>query len=198
MVEEQNWILLVPLRCVDATNFSEVSHAIAANPRGKQNPNRHLTFVIIHLLWQRHINGVLASWAEQFIRGSQLPFSAIGKKLLKLDTAGRAKFVTAAWETIDFTYSDYGDLLDFVNLLEKAEISGFDHATLSQVKNAVSQFVISNQVTEKYERASGVAFWLPYSLTDFKKQATKYRELKFDAQTQWADALEFALQEAGR
>lgn len=133
------------------------------------------------------------------IGGLKTAVKNLGASLVKLDQADRKKVVSAAYDTQNFTYSDYGDLIDFINLVEKANIATLrDAGVLQGVRDAVKDFVIINMGTEEYARAHGVAIWLPSSKWTYDYYKTKYEELTFHQSTDWGNALGYLLKDGGK
>lgn len=121
--------------------------------------------------------------------------SAFGAKLRTLGAGDRRKVVSAASNTISFTYGDYGDLLDFLTLVERERISALNRDLFSGIRDAVGEFVFANVVTSDYARAKGVALWLPSSKSTYDSYATRYKGLRFHQHTGWGDALQHLLQD---
>src|SRR6185437_4134693 len=90
--------------------------------------------------------------------------------------------------------SDYGDLLDFMKQISSASIRGIDSRDVSEVTTAAKQFIISNEDTTQYARATGMSIWLPTDQYTYSENSTRYKGLKFNAATGWGEALDFMLQ----
>ncbi len=119
----------------------------------------------------------------------------LASNLQKLSSAERRKIVDAARNSQHFTYADYADLIDFLNIVERARITEIDAQSIRGVRDAVSEYVAYNVVSSAYSRAHGVAIWAPYSKSKFNSYATRYRGLEFSKETQWADTLKYILQD---
>jgi len=115
--------------------------------------------------------------------------STLGTEFSKLPTKAREKVVSVAKETQTFAFSDYGDLSDFVGLLEKQSLPDLGKASLGNLKTALSQFIITHAATPNYSRAVGLSIWLPTSKGTYESYAEKYSQLKFQADTHWGNAL---------
>jgi hypothetical protein len=121
---------------------------------------------------------------------------ALGAEMMKLDASGRAKVVSAAQSTAKFTYSDYGDLLDFVNRVDKQNLN-LDRGALTQVQAAASQFIMVNTVTSSWSsKANGISFWLPSSKSSYGEFSQIYNDLSFQHDTEWSNALQYLVQDS--
>ncbi len=121
--------------------------------------------------------------------------AGFGQRLRALGTGDRTKAVTAANDTISFTYSDYGDLQDFLALLERAGVGGIGREDYGAVRGACGDYVIANQTTSTYSRAKGLAIWLPGAKYTYNRYAARYAGLKFNRATDWGAALQHVLQD---
>lgn len=118
----------------------------------------------------------------------------LGEKLSKLDASERAKVVSAARGSINFTYDDYVDLMDFVSNVQKAGISTLDSDLYRRGSQSFDQFVYANGVTASYARAKGLSLWIPQDMSTYNRYIDLYRQLGFQAETGWADSLRAVLQ----
>jgi hypothetical protein len=119
----------------------------------------------------------------------------LGRHLEKLDQTGRKTVVKAIRDTLSFTYSDYGDLGDYLDVLERAKV-GFDTRNLSDLRTAIGALVIANKASGSYAKAQGVSLWLPYSKYTFNTYKDRYSQLAFGQETQWGITLGYLLQDA--
>lgn len=115
--------------------------------------------------------------------------ASLGHELSSLGSAGSAKVMQIVEGVQNFTFSDYGDLGDFVSGLETAQIAGLAKAPLTDIKEALSQFVVANKVTPGFARATGVSIWLPSSKDVYDSYSSRYEALKFNQSTRWGDTL---------
>ncbi len=113
----------------------------------------------------------------------------LGEALSKLSSSDRKKVVTAGQAAQSFYYSDYVDLFDFMNKLEKSNITALSGDIYALVKTAASQMVIANADTTSYSSAGGLAIWLPSSSSDYSYYAEKYKQMNFDQATGWGKVL---------
>ena len=105
----------------------------------------------------------------------------------------KQKVLQAARATQRFAYSDYADLLDFVNQLENQKLTSIPAQAITGVKDALRNFVIANGSTSSHPRAYGTAFWLPTSSYVYDRYASKYSTMKFHQETKWGDTLKILL-----
>ena len=117
--------------------------------------------------------------------------SELGARMMSLKDEDKAKVVTAISQTQTFTYSDYGDLLDFLTLVEKSNLSSMRPDTFTAVREAMKEFIVDNKVTSRYGRATGLSIWLPGTSSAYKAYGERYHGLKFNTHTGWGDALDF-------
>ena len=110
-----------------------------------------------------------------------------------LKSPERQKVVVAAKGTQRFAYSDYADLLDFLNQLEGQKIASIPQSAITGVKDALKKFVLVNAATSSHPRAYGTAFWFPTTSYVYERYASKYSTLKFHQETRWGDTLKALL-----
>jgi hypothetical protein len=119
----------------------------------------------------------------------------LGIKLQSIGTADRQKVVQAIGTTLNFTYSDYADLSDFLKQLELAKIPGLTRDVFTPVSTALADFVVANGFTSDFSRAGGVALWIPDSKYTFDRYSARYNGLEFTKSTDWGSALKYILAE---
>jgi len=149
--------------------------------KGGENGNQEVTFAAYDLAQITKFNTSI---------------TALGKELSTLDTGSRKKVVTALSSVQYFTDSDYLDLVDFLNNVDAAGLRGISKVSIKNVKDAVNQLVIANNVTTQYAKARGVSIWVPGSLDQYKSYADLYKSLNFEARTHWSETLKYVLQDA--
>lgn len=118
-----------------------------------------------------------------------LAMANLGMAVQKFSAAEKKKFITAAKATQSFTYSDYNDLLDFLDNLEKAQISALGSQVLSDVRAAASEYIVVNQGTQMYRKATGLSIWVPRTKYSYDDYSALYGTMKFHEHTKWGDAL---------
>jgi hypothetical protein len=119
----------------------------------------------------------------------------LGAQLRKLEKADRAKAVKAMGDSLNFYYSDYVDMGDFLAQLEKTRIAAIDSSVVAEARQAIEGYVVANAATGKYRASKGVAFWGPTYKSTFNRYASRYRGLTFHKETAWGDALQHMLQD---
>ncbi len=117
----------------------------------------------------------------------------LGKSIAQLDSSSKKKLLSAAKSAQSFTYSDYKDLIDFLNKADAAKISGFEKTLTDEVRQSLGQFIIANATTEDYNQSFGLSIWLPTSMDSYKINSDRYRGLNFHRHTQWGEALRLLL-----
>jgi hypothetical protein len=113
----------------------------------------------------------------------------LSASIQKLGTADLTKIATAASNSLTFTETDYADLVDFVNNVNSAQVGGLSRLAVSDIQEAMSEFVITSQNTTNYARAHGVSIWIPNAMSGYTSYSDRYSTLKFEADTKWAEAL---------
>ncbi len=147
--------------------------------QGGSNGNSDVTFSVYNMAHLGELNQAI---------------TAFGADLQKLNSAERTKVIAAASGTQDFAYADYGDLMDFVTLLKKADVKSIEPTSLAGIESSLKNFVSTNTVTPGFQRASGVSIWLPSSKYEYSTYSKRYEALNFSSTTKWGDALKFLLQ----
>lgn len=109
--------------------------------------------------------------------------------------AERAPIKDAVNEAQAFYYSDYGDLIDFLDVLESNKSAGSLLASAQNLKSAAKDFVLLNRVTDAYRRANGVSVWMPKYSYQHDSYRERYGKLLFNADTKWGDAIAHYLAE---
>jgi hypothetical protein len=116
--------------------------------------------------------------------------SKLGEEIAGLSVDARKAVLNTIRDTQNFAYSDYGDVVDFVSLLRKNKVGNLSESTLNAVEKAAIDMVISNDVTEGYKRAKGIAMWLPAYKSTHDMYSASYAGLKFHAASNWGTALQ--------
>ena len=117
----------------------------------------------------------------------------LSRVLSLVKSAEKAKVMQAARNTQRFAFSDYADLLDFLNQLESQKLTSVPTKAIQGVKEALKSFVLTNSATASHPRAYGTAFWLPTSSYVYDRYASKYSTLRFHQETKWGDTLKILL-----
>jgi len=107
--------------------------------------------------------------------------------LLRLDPAGLKAAAQAVDNTQSFASYDYKDIQDFMKLIGKTVFSVERQA---EVERAAKDFVIANDVSPRYKRATGVSVWMPSSTYEYEDYVGRYQNLKFNKATGWGNFLE--------
>lgn len=111
----------------------------------------------------------------------------LGEELLRLDSAGMNAVAKAVDSTQSFASYDYKDLRDFMRLVGKTEMNV---EKINALDRAANEFVIANDVSPRYKRATGVSIWLPSSAYEWKDYSRRYVNMKFHKATGWGNFLE--------
>lgn len=105
------------------------------------------------------------------------------------DAASLKKIKSASNSTLDFYYSDYKDLGDFLKKLSSTATVK-DSKLIDQVQNSLKSSILSTDNSSTYAAATGLSIWIPSSVTS---DMTRYKQLEFNKQTAWADFLKVML-----
>ncbi|AZZ37085.1 hypothetical protein CIK05_09865 [Bdellovibrio sp. qaytius] len=107
--------------------------------------------------------------------------TTLQNSLRGLDTAQFAQVKTAINNSINFYYSDYVDLGDFLSKTQSLDFSRGING-LSQTQTALKQVVLSTDNGSTYKGASGLSIWLP---TYTSSELNRYDNLEFSKITGW-------------
>jgi hypothetical protein len=118
---------------------------------------------------------------------------SLGLAIQKLSKTEKAKVTQAITSSVSFTYPDYIDFGDLLGNLQQASVSTLDTNMVTSLQNAMSSFVITNGQNNE-TKASGLSIWAPSDQATYSKWADKYAGLKFEAETQWSEALKYLVQ----
>lgn len=116
--------------------------------------------------------------------------AALGQRLSVLDASGRQATLNAVNSSVGFYYSDYVDFGDFVNHLESAKVASIDAELVNALRSGLKNYVVANKATGYYAKAQGASIWLPASTYAYREYADAYKTLQFNAETNWAAAIE--------
>ncbi|OFZ17813.1 MAG: hypothetical protein A2X94_04400 [Bdellovibrionales bacterium GWB1_55_8] len=145
---------------------------------GGSNGNENVTFSIFDL--------------EQ-LPSLEQSMQSLAARLGTLGSADRKTVIRASEKALNFTLADYVDLADFLKYLGTSGIKSMDPASINSVRAALSRVVIANQATGRYKPAGGLSFWFPATISRYNSYEKRYRDLRFNAETNWGDALELLL-----
>ena len=120
--------------------------------------------------------------------------SALGTDLLTVDKNDRSKLIDAVNAAQRFTYDDYADLTDTIAQIESLKNSAVRSETLSNLKQALAQFVITYGSTPALPKAFGASIWFPTSASTYHIYSSKYQELNFEARNHWGEVLKYLLE----
>lgn len=148
--------------------------------QGGQNGNDEVTFSAFNLEASDRFYGAV---------------TRLGDQLMKLDANSRKAVLKAVKASQAFYYDDYVDFGSFVGEVEKAKVAKIDSDLIRDVRGAIQSYVIANGVTSNYARATGVSMWIPSTMRKFNSYIERYSALEFQAETRWADAVRFILQD---
>jgi hypothetical protein len=91
----------------------------------------------------------------------------------------------AVESSTQFTFNDYVDLGDFLNQLKTRMGAQLDEISVRAVQDQLHKTVIANAVTNQFQRAQGLAIWLPGDSYTYGNFAQQYQALQFDKLTGW-------------
>jgi len=117
----------------------------------------------------------------------------LGVDLLTIKPADRRKIITAVSAAQRFTFDDYADLTDVLAQLESMKDPLVRTETITTLKRALGEFIITYGSTPALPKAYGASIWFPTNLSTYNQYASQYRELNFESQTNWNEALKHLL-----
>jgi len=148
--------------------------------KGGENGNSEVTFSAYDLSKRDAFNASIA---------------ALGKQMSTLDTGNRKKLMDSTSGTQTFTLADYADVIDFLDHIQTSGVRGIEASTIQNVRTAVKNFVIANEVTPQFAKAHGISFWFPPTLDTYKRYSDYYNTLSFEGATGWGNSLRYVLQD---
>lgn len=110
----------------------------------------------------------------------------------------RRKIFQAVTQTQSYSNDDYKDLGDLVDQIALDTSVPLPPEVTLGVKDALQQFVLSNRTSDTYTRSQGVAIWFPVSAWQFSSHKARYKNLAFNQDTAWLDAVTTTLSASGR
>jgi hypothetical protein len=120
----------------------------------------------------------------------------LNKQLTQVDAAGKKKVLGAFAKTQKFYFADYRDLPDFVDQLEKVGMTSIlGDGTFREIRTALKEYVIANEVTQEFKKATGLSIWMTDSRSTYNRYKSYYNKLQFQADTKWGDTLAYLLGE---
>lgn len=150
-----------------------LSHTYLAAYSGGQYGNKDVTMSAIDLTKMDLINANMKAFAED---------------MKALDPTKRALVLKTAQDTQKYYDDDYKDLTDFLARLEKSDLN-IRASVLTNLKDAIKQSVIANDVSGGYADSHGLAFWLPEDKGTYEQYSKRYSGLQFNKDTNWNDVL---------
>lgn len=122
----------------------------------------------------------------------------LGSAIRSQPASGRQKIFQAVTRTQSYSNDDYKDLGDLVDQIGLDTSIALSPDVILGVKDAIKKFVISNHTSNTYARSQGVAVWFPGSAWQFRSHKARYKNLIFNQDTAWLDAVETTLSASGR
>ncbi|OFZ18484.1 MAG: hypothetical protein A2X94_00635 [Bdellovibrionales bacterium GWB1_55_8] len=101
----------------------------------------------------------------------------------------RKEVLRSARSSLQFTLTDYVDLGDFLAHLRNSAASAQLEAHSARLREALSSFIVANQATPRFQRASGVSIWIPTNRDLWDRFGREYERLRFHADTGWGTTL---------
>jgi len=112
-------------------------------------------------------------------------------------SSARKKIFQAVTRTQAYSNSDYKDLGDLVDQIASDTTVLLPPNILLGVKDATKKFVIANQTSVSQARSQGVAIWFPDNSSQYNSYKGRYRNLIFNQDTDWIDAVDATLRASG-
>lgn len=146
---------------------------------GGTNGNSNATFSIFDLKQTDRLNQAVREF---------------GSSLVKLDSSARSKVKQLASDTQRFTFDDYADLIDFMNLMDASHLGTELRGVSQRLRSSLGNYIVANYATPGMSRALGLSIWFPTSLGTYVNYEARYRLLKFHQATRWGDTIKALLQ----
>jgi hypothetical protein len=121
----------------------------------------------------------------------------LGMAIRSQPVAVRRKIRDAVARTQSYTNDDYKDLGDLVDQVGAVTAARLSPEMILSVKGAIKEFVIANKTSSTYAKSQGVAIWFPETAWQFSSFRGRYRNLAFNRDTAWMDAIQSTLSAAG-
>ena len=118
--------------------------------------------------------------------------SKLSAKFLALSVDEKSQVMTAAKASQAYAYADYVDMQDFLNQMQKTRVFA-GSPEITNLSNAITDFVTDTKNTTKYANSHGVSFWLPTDSSTYSTNADRYNALRFAKDTHWGDVLKALL-----
>lgn len=120
-----------------------------------------------------------------------------GAAIKSQPSSSRKKIFQAMTRTQSYSNSDYKDLGDLVDQIAMDTTVLLPPNVLLGVKDATKKFVIANQTSASQARSQGVAIWFPDSSAQYNSYKGRYKNLIFNQDTAWIDAVDATLSASG-
>jgi len=157
-----------------------VVEAYVASYSGGSQGRQDVTQSVVNLERSKELHAALAE---------------LGTSLRLLGKEERTRVIKASVDALNFYYADYVDLGDFVSQLEKSRIPSLDSALISNVRQAIDDYVVSSSATGRFQAAQGISVWVPNYKSTYNRYIERYRGLSFHQETAWGDTLQYLLQD---
>lgn len=113
---------------------------------------------------------------------------SLTNELKALDASSLKVAFQSINKTQEFYSPDYKDFGDYLKVLENAKVR-ISPATMTSVRSAMKSFVVVNEVTSGFAKATGLAVWLPGNSYNFGAYNARYMKLQFNIETGWGEFL---------
>lgn len=127
---------------------------------------------------------------EDRLLGFYAAMKSFSNAIYTLKAKDRVLVKEAIMSTHVFEYSDYGDLVDFINKLQQKGINSVElYRTAELLKRSAIDLILINGASAAHKNAHGAAIWLPSDSYTFNQYWEKYQALDFHKTTGWGYAL---------
>jgi hypothetical protein len=113
----------------------------------------------------------------------------LASEIQKMNPLAIKKLLAAVKKSMNFYYSDYVDLGDFLTNSREERTLPLDESVFSSADSALKRFVVITKNSSRYAKASGVSIWIPKSFSSYQSYAERYSKLKFNQNTSWGSGL---------
>lgn len=126
----------------------------------------------------------------KYIENLRDSLGLLSNELSSLVSENRKELVAAVAGALSFEqHADYVDIGDLLKSVEKVSLSSAVNKEIMAVRDSLERAVVHNEVSKKYQRASGLSIWWPKKRDQYSKNIAHYSELKFSRRGGWKDLL---------
>jgi hypothetical protein len=135
-------------------------------------------------LYQNTANASLSAFDLSKLPAFNMTLTRVSTMIGNLSSNSRALLLQAAQAVTVF---DSGDVSQLICKINDARIPGLDHYAVNDVITATKDLVVGNWASDP--NLVGVSIWLPSKGNYYYRFIDRYKQLQFQRDTAWGDAL---------